>query len=471
MLMYFVRWVSGSVDVLMESKGGKTKSSSTSTNNTSSLLHYEVPLGYCIEDVRPNGGIEKFRSAAYSNVISLPLALGNHPDRISATRLFRRVMAGFEGFEKRLEITFSEPPILKDPRGLGLRALNKSQLDSILEPACCTIVSHLSNSFLDSYVLSESSLFVYPLKIILKTCGTTKLLFSIPKILQLAHSLSLTPSFVKYSRGTFIFPNAQTAPHGSFSEEVAFLNTFFSDLNPKAYIIGDPSISKRNWHIYAAASEKAQPLVQNWADMITLEMCMTGLDGKKAAIFYNNYSAGEMTKLSGILNIMPSHEICDFEFDPCGYSMNGVDGRGYSTIHVTPEEGFSYASYEAMGFDPGSVRLEPLVQRILSCFEPSEFSVAVTCYGSSSAEWGRKESADVAGYMLENLVNQEFPGGGCVVYLTFSKYGKGCTVNSYSRKSILSTSCCRKEMAEEGLGEEKEGVSVSVADAGVVTSL
>ncbi|OVA18963.1 S-adenosyl-l-methionine decarboxylase leader peptide [Macleaya cordata] len=44
---------------LMETKGGK-KSSSKS-------LFYEAPLGYSIEDIRPNGGIKKFRSAAYSN--------------------------------------------------------------------------------------------------------------------------------------------------------------------------------------------------------------------------------------------------------------------------------------------------------------------------------------------------------------------------------------------------------------------
>jgi len=51
---------------LMESKGGKKKSSSSS--KSSSSLFYEAPLGYSIEDIRPNGGIKKFRSAAYSNV-------------------------------------------------------------------------------------------------------------------------------------------------------------------------------------------------------------------------------------------------------------------------------------------------------------------------------------------------------------------------------------------------------------------
>lgn len=47
----------------MESKGGKKKSSSSKSS-----LFYEAPLGYSIEDVRPHGGIKKFRSAAYSNV-------------------------------------------------------------------------------------------------------------------------------------------------------------------------------------------------------------------------------------------------------------------------------------------------------------------------------------------------------------------------------------------------------------------
>ncbi|MFS7911856.1 putative S-adenosyl-l-methionine decarboxylase leader peptide [Helianthus anomalus] len=48
------------MNVLMETKGGKKSSSSKS--------FYEAPLGYSIQDVRPNGGIKKLGSAAYSNV-------------------------------------------------------------------------------------------------------------------------------------------------------------------------------------------------------------------------------------------------------------------------------------------------------------------------------------------------------------------------------------------------------------------
>ncbi|GMN61609.1 hypothetical protein TIFTF001_030697 [Ficus carica] len=60
-----------SVNVVMETKGGKKKSSSSSSNNSKSQ-QYEAPLGYSIEDIRPNGGIEKFRSAAYSNCVRKP---------------------------------------------------------------------------------------------------------------------------------------------------------------------------------------------------------------------------------------------------------------------------------------------------------------------------------------------------------------------------------------------------------------
>ena len=135
---------------------------------------------------------------------------------------------GFEGYEKRLEISFFENGVFADPGGLGLRALSKDQLDEILKPAECTIVASLSNDYVDSYVLSESSLFVYPYKIIIKTCGTTKLLLSIPVILKLADALDIAVKSVRYTRGSFIFPGAQSFPHRSFSEEVSVLDSYIS---------------------------------------------------------------------------------------------------------------------------------------------------------------------------------------------------------------------------------------------------
>lgn len=328
---------------------------------------------------------------------------------------------GFEGFEKRLEISFSESSFFLDPEAKGLRSLSKSQLDEILSPAECTIVASLSNEHLDSYVLSESSLFVYPYKIIIKTCGTTKLLRAIPPILKFAGSLSLSVQAVRYTRGTFIFPSAQSYPHRNFSEEVAVLNSYFGEELPskKAYIMGSSNNSQK-WHVYSACAN----LVNELNPIYTLEMCMTGLDREKASVFYKNgmSSAALMTDNSGIRKILPQSDICDFEFDPCGYSMNSIEGAALSTIHVTPEDGFSYASFEASGYDPKVVGIERLVERVLVCFEPREFSVSLHVDYCGAKSLGDVCAFDaIKGYSVDD---QSFEGlglGGSIMYLKFVK--------------------------------------------------
>jgi S-adenosylmethionine decarboxylase len=89
-------------------------------------------------------------------------------------------LPGFEGPEKVLEIDFA--PGHGPAR--GLREITRAQWDVILTEARCTILNSLSNDKLDSYVLSESSLFVYPLKMMLKTCGTTTLLRAVGPLLE-----------------------------------------------------------------------------------------------------------------------------------------------------------------------------------------------------------------------------------------------------------------------------------------------
>eukprot|EP00262_Sarcandra_glabra_P016536 TRINITY_DN542_c0_g2_i2.p1 TRINITY_DN542_c0_g2~~TRINITY_DN542_c0_g2_i2.p1 ORF type:complete len:336 (-),score=39.55 TRINITY_DN542_c0_g2_i2:260-1267(-) len=318
---------------------------------------------------------------------------------------------GFEGYEKRLEITFFEPAIFADPTGKGLRSLSRSQIDEILNPAECTIVSSLSNNHVDSYVLSESSLFIYAYKLIIKTCGTTKLLLAIPRILDLAQALSLYVKAARYTRGSFIFSGAQPFPHRSFSEEITLLDTHFGKLgSTEAYVMGSLTGS-RKWHVYSAC---ASGLMDR--PTCTMEMCMTGLDGGCASIFYKKHtkSALEMTNASGIRKILPGSEICDFEFVPCGYSMNSIEGPAISTIHVTPEDGFSYASFETVGYDAADIGL--LIKRALKCFQPSEFSVAVHVGGAAFGAF----NLDIAGYVCAETMYLELgTDGGTVVYKSF----------------------------------------------------
>ncbi|EOA20907.1 hypothetical protein CARUB_v10001243mg [Capsella rubella] len=356
---------------------------------------------------------------------------------------------GFEGYEKRLEVSFFEPGLFLDPQGKGLRALAKSQIDEILQPAECTIVSSLSNDQLDSYVLSESSLFIFPYKIVIKTCGTTKLLLSIEPLLRLAAELSLEVKAVRYTRGSFLCPGGQPFPHRNFSEEVSVLDAHFAKLglSSVAYLMGNDDETKK-WHVYSASAKNDN----NNKNVYTLEMCMTGLDKDKASVFYKkeSSSAGSMTDNSGIRKILPQSQICDFEFEPCGYSMNSIEGDAISTIHVTPEDGFSYASFEAVGYDFTTMDLSHLVSKVLTCFEPKQFSVAV----HSSVEqkgYGSGLAVDLDDYGCRELTMESLgEERGAVMYQRFEKLGKYCgSPRSTLKCEWSSNSSCHSEDEKE----------------------
>lgn len=77
----------------------------------------------------------------------------------------REYAAGcFEGPEKNIEVCFT--PDIGHPN--GCRELSRDALDAICAAARCTILTSVSNAHLDAYVLSESSLFVYRHKMVLK---------------------------------------------------------------------------------------------------------------------------------------------------------------------------------------------------------------------------------------------------------------------------------------------------------------
>ena len=55
---------------------------------------------------------------------------------------------------------------------------------------------------------------MYPAKVVLKTCGTTALLTSLPVLLALAEGAGAKPRRAKYSRACFKYPEAQVGARG-----------------------------------------------------------------------------------------------------------------------------------------------------------------------------------------------------------------------------------------------------------------
>lgn len=141
----------------------------------------------------------------------------------------------------------------------------------------------------------------------------------------------------------------------------------------------------------------------------TLEILMSHLTPAGREPFFqpnaSNASGHELgvtiSKQMGIDTLFSAEEtvLDSFGFDPCGYSANAVvgsglpgdDGKGggYFTIHVTPEDGWSYASFECnvplpspsqsaqqVGTSPRP-DLPTLIRRVVDIFQPNRLSITL----------------------------------------------------------------------------------------------
>ncbi|GMH41891.1 hypothetical protein BSKO_09801 [Bryopsis sp. KO-2023] len=332
-------------------------------------------------------------------------------------------MAVFEGSEKRLEVVFAptnKNPFHADKRGCAadLRQLTRTQLDLLLKDAACTIISQKSSVWFDGYVLSESSMFVYEHQFILKTCGTTKLLDSVPRLLKYAKELGLVAVGVRFSRASFLFPESQPLPHSNFQQEIDTLKSHCGALakDSSAYVLGD-HCSGLQWHVFeVGVPDKPR-------SDVSLEMCMTGLSRASAEKFFRNdsfVSAQRTTEESGIADLLPRADIDDVVFSPCGYSMNGLLGPGFITIHVTPEETCSYASVEFSGFEPDELQIDKLMNQVVKIFAPEQLYVAATVAGYPGVGYMDGNYPPLQAYICRGLTTQTSPSGSRVVFGSFT---------------------------------------------------
>jgi S-adenosylmethionine decarboxylase len=177
----------------------------------------------------------------------------------------------FEGPEKLLEVWFA-PDAKSLPAGVkenGLKAVSPSAWETMLDMVNCKVLSIIKHDHMDAYLLSESSMFVFPHKLILKTCGTTTLLLGLHRLMHLAavdagfpihNALSVddvraaaTPFRVFYSRKNFLFPDKQRGPHRSWKEEVKYLDDMFE--NGSAYMVG--KMNGDHWYLYITSPNSA----------------------------------------------------------------------------------------------------------------------------------------------------------------------------------------------------------------------
>jgi S-adenosylmethionine decarboxylase len=331
-------------------------------------------------------------------------SLGDEFDNASGAsgEVDREYTGQFEGPEKTLEVCFRrrdgkivdsscvqvESPSVPYAKA-GLRLLTRKDLDAICKRARCTILSSISNTYVDAYVLSESSLFVYNYMIVIKTCGTTTLLRCLALVIELGRRLELELDWVGYSRKNFNFPDDQCFPHGSFTQELEYLNQhkrLCDKLDGNGYTLGP--ITDDHWFVFVADQTiRARPEMEN--DRV-LNIMMFDFDLDVADLFYyDKYDqrkegesedeatrriSFEQTKAAGIDALCPGALFDPRAFEPCGYSMNAILYKSYYTMHITPEEGSSYASFETNQKLPSYTSL---VNNVVRTFRPRRFVITL----------------------------------------------------------------------------------------------
>lgn len=216
----------------------------------------------------------------------------------------------------------------------GLKKVPGEIWKDMLDLVNCQVLSVVSSDDVDAYLLSESSMFVWPHKLILKTCGTTTLLSGLPRILEIAAlfagfprstapasrgiTVAAAPYRVFYSRKNYLFPDRQRGPHRSWRDEVRNMDKLFQ--NGSAYMIG--KMNGEHWYLYLTEPhtlltppasphenttfQETETKVLNFPDARavpssdehdeTLEVLMTDLDEDNAKQFYLENAAATAEK-------------------------------------------------------------------------------------------------------------------------------------------------------------------------------
>lgn len=269
----------------------------------------------------------------------------------------------FEGPEKKFELLLA-------PGRPSLRSYPRERWEAIVHAARAQVLSVLSTDSLDSYLLSESSLFVGDDRLTMITCGRTRLVDAVEATLELIGGPEAV-AFLVLERKNEHRPRAQPS---SFEDDAARLGRL---LPGRALSFGcADSHCVRLWHTTA-------PLEASGGDA-TLEVLMHGISAEAAALFTGE-GCLEAARAAGVTAVLPGFEVDDYAFSPAGYSLNALRGGTYFTFHVTPEVIGSYVSFET---NADHVEHPPaeVVQRVLEIFRPESFDVLSFASGHGSLD-------------------------------------------------------------------------------------
>lgn len=261
-----------------------------------------------------------------------------------------------------------------------------------------------------------------------------------------------------------MFPDRQLGPHRDWKQEIEYLDNIFK--NGSAYTVG--KVNGDHWLLYLTnpsdAPNQIQPepyrdeamgLDQVLPDY-TIEILMSELSAPAREPFFSQLSpsddphahAAMLSSKLGISDIFPSDftTLDAYTFSPCGYSANALVKwgggettsdeslrEGYYTIHVTPEEGWSYASFEcnipshASKSTPTVPDLQSLIQRVVNIFQPGRLSLTLFISQESNDSDQDETAVEVAQRAFRSALTQN--KSGTLPGLPFGRYRRTDKIN------------------------------------------
>jgi len=247
----------------------------------------------------------------------------------------------YEGTEKRLEIIVKPANLL---------ALPESFWKELVTRTGALILSKIENTHICAYLLSESSLFVWPDRFLLITCGNTHLVKA-AQFFQQHHPKEQLKALL-FQRHQAIQPTLQKS---NFQQDSLQLNMTLQGI-------------QKHW-------QDAYQGDLFFFGKLTLQdlnnkhiLMMHGLSGAFAALLHSGKASTEDIESKLALEHFFSYMLIDqFTFSPKGYSLNAISQHNYLTIHITPEKLSSYLSLET---NFTLARIKPFITHLIGLLNP-----------------------------------------------------------------------------------------------------
>ncbi len=207
-----------------------------------------------------------------------------------------------------------------------------------------------------AFLLSESSLFVFPHRILMLTCGRTNMQKALAHMLkQIAPAADMKPCWVQLAHRALLAPAAQPVPHRTPEASLQCMR----ELLPTACETVLGVTMRFPWYAFTAqlAPAHVQPSIAVYMHGLPQRVCDAYTDPAGAKVYVRHDLHCRLPP-----GFVPLDTHC---FEPQGYSANGgtMEKNGYWTVHVTPEPNATYASFEA------GARAEQHEALLLACLE------------------------------------------------------------------------------------------------------